>query len=390
MQLIHSSRTDYRWLYRGFLALYVALCTLAFTASAQEPRIITFDAPGADTNPGDFNGTYPSGINVEGFITGSYQGADTVLHGFLRSPGGKFTAFEAPGADTTAGSYNGTSPTSINDLGVITGSFHDATGLAHGFLRFPDGKFTTFDAPGAGANGTFPIGINLEGAVVGYALDSDYLFHAFLRTPDGKIHAFVGPGSCDTGTSTGCYGNEVTAINFWGISVGNFMDNSGNFVGTGLIRFPDGTLKTFEAPGAGTGTDQGTSCPGCASGLNQWGAIAGPYIDSNSVQHGFLRSPDGKFTTFDAPGAGTGSGQGTGCPSDCPTILNDLGAIAGNYIDASYVLHGYLRSPEGKIVTVDPLGSILTWTAGLNDSGVITGYYVDANFVFHGFLRTPH
>src|SRR5579863_4948619 len=140
------------------LALCLAICALglAISASAQEPRIITFDAPGADTNTGDFNGTYPSGINVEGFITGSYQGADTVLHGFLRSPGGKFTAFEAPGADTTAGSYNGTSPTSINDLGVITGSFHDATGLAHASLRFPDGNFRTFAAPAQVQMGHFP------------------------------------------------------------------------------------------------------------------------------------------------------------------------------------------------------------------------------------------
>ena len=103
----------------------LALCILGLglSASAQEGRIISFDAPGADTTPGDYNGTYPSGMNVWGFIAGSYQGADTVYHGFLRGPGGKFTTFEAPGADTTAGSYNGTSPTSINDLGVITGSY---------------------------------------------------------------------------------------------------------------------------------------------------------------------------------------------------------------------------------------------------------------------------
>ena len=376
---------------KGAFVLCLALCMLGLgsTASAQKPRIVSFDAPGADLNPGDYNGTYPSGINAWGVIAGSYQSADTVFHGFLRSPGGEFITFQAPGADTTAGSYNGTSPSSINDLNVITGSFYDATGLSHGFLRTPDGKFTTFDVPGAGANGTFPIGLNLEGAVVGYALDSNDLFHAFLRTSDGKIYAFVGPGSCDTGTSTGCYGNEATTINFWGISAGNFMDNSGYFVGHGLIRYPNGTLTTFEAPGAGTGTDQGTSCPGCASGLNQWGAIAGIFSDANSVNHGFLRSPDGKFTTFDAPGAGTGSYQGTGCSSDCPTSLNDSGAIMGTYIDSNFVYHGYLRTPDGKIVTIDPSGSVFTLSSDMNNLGAITGYYLDANNVYHGFLTIP-
>src|ERR1700733_12206551 len=102
---------------RGAFILCLALCMLGlgYTARAQNPRIVSFDAPGADLNPDDYNGTYPSGINALGVIAGSYQGADTVYHGFLRSPDGQFTTFEAPGADTTAGSYNGTSPSSIND-----------------------------------------------------------------------------------------------------------------------------------------------------------------------------------------------------------------------------------------------------------------------------------
>ena len=135
----------------GARALCLVLCLLGWSVStsAQEPRFVSFDAPGADLTPGDNNGTYPSSINAWGFITGSYQGADTVFHGFLRSPEGKFTTFEAPGADTTAGSYNGTSPSSINDLGAIVGNYDDANGFSHGFLRSPDGKFTPFDVPGA-------------------------------------------------------------------------------------------------------------------------------------------------------------------------------------------------------------------------------------------------
>ena len=38
-------------------------------------------------------------------------------------------------------------------------------------------------------------------------------------------------------------------------------------------------------------------------GLNDLGAITGYYLDANNVYHGFVRSPEGKFTTFDAPGA---------------------------------------------------------------------------------------
>ena len=376
---------------RAALTLGLALCTLGLglTARAQKPGIVSFDAPGADTNPGDNNGTYPSGINAWGVVAGTYQSADTVLHGFLRSPGGKFTTFQAPGADTTAGSFNGTSPSTINDLGVITGSYYDASGFSHGFLRSPDGKFTTFDVPGVGGYGTTPRALNLEGAVVGVYTDSNYSFHAFLRSPDGKFTTWIGPDACTGNGSEGCYGSGGSNINAFGTIAGGFEDNGGNFVHHSFVRNTEGKLKTFDVPGAGTGSYQGTGCPGCDLGLNQWGAIAGIYSDANSVNHGFLRGPDGKFTTFDAPGAGTASYQGTGCFSDCPVSLNDWGAITGIYIDANYVSHGYLRSPEGKIVTVDPVGSTYTFPAGINDLGSITGYYIDANGVYHGFLTIP-
>ena len=131
---------------------------LVLTASAQKASIITFDAPGADTKPGDNNGTYSTGINASGAITGSYQDTNNAFHGFVRSPEGNPPTFEAPGADT--GPYNGTNPNAINDLGAITGSYTDATGYGHGFVRTPEGKFTTFEVPGAGGYGTNPIAIS--------------------------------------------------------------------------------------------------------------------------------------------------------------------------------------------------------------------------------------
>jgi hypothetical protein len=312
-----------------------------------------------------------------------------VYHGFLRSPEGRFTTFEAPGADTTAGSFNGTSPNSINDLGAITGNYADANGFSHGFLRSPDGKLTSFDPPDAGGSGTFPKVINIEGTIVGNYTDSNDSFHAFLRSPDGKFKTWIGPDACTGNGSEGCYGSGGSNINAFGTITGGFEDNSGNFVHHSYMRNAEGKLKTFDVPAAGIGSYQGTGCPGCNLGLNQFGAIAGIYSDANSVNHGFLRSPDGKFTTFDAPGAGTDSYEGTGCFSDCPVSLNDWGAITGIYIDTNFVYHGYLRSPDGKIVTVDPAGSIFTFPGGINDLGSITGYYVDANDVYHGFLTIP-
>jgi hypothetical protein len=367
----------------SLLALF--LSGLAATARAQ--HIISFDAPGADMTSGSFNGTFANAVNNFGVITGFYIDSNDVSHAFIRYPDGKFTSFEVPGADMTVGSFNGTSAASINDAGVVTGEYFDASGESHGFLRGADGKITKFDVPGAGGYGTTPIALNVEGGVVGYYSDSNFEFGAFLRNPDGKVTKFAGPGVCTGGTPAGCYGNEATNINFLGTVAGNYMD--GNFMGHGMIRRPDGSITTYEAPGAGTGQYQGTGCPGCYAGLNQWGVIAATYIDNNSVSHGYVRNLDGKIVTFDAPGAGTAAGEGTGCGSDCQVSLNDFGAIVGTYIDSTFTGHGYLRNPSGKIVTVDPPGSQLTEPSNINDLGVFTGIYVDANDVYHGFLFIP-
>jgi hypothetical protein len=63
-------------------------------------------------------------------------------------------------------------------------------------------------------------------------------------------------------------------------------------------------------------------------------------MDANNVKHGFLRYPNGSITTFDAPGAGTGSGQGIFSDG-----LNAEGAISGMYIDPINANHGFLRTP---------------------------------------------
>ena len=112
----------------GALALPVHLA-----AQNAVPGIITFDAPGADTAANDFDGTFPSSINDWGVITGSYIDANNVYHGFERSAEGRFITFEAPGADTTRGSFNGTVPNGINDLGEIVGT-GTINGETHGYL----------------------------------------------------------------------------------------------------------------------------------------------------------------------------------------------------------------------------------------------------------------
>jgi len=220
---------------KGALALCLALCTLGLglSATADEPTIITFDAPGAGT--GNLQGTVALAINPAGAITGLYYDASFYYpHGFLRGRDGTITTFDAPGAE-------GTSAVSINPAGAITGFYGDASRVIHGFLRARDGTFTTFDAPGA-VNGTLASSINPAGAITGYYSDASLVIHGFLRAPDGTFTTFDAPGA---GTSGYPQGTFASSINPAGAITGYYSDASG--VGHGFLRI--GTEISLSAPG---------------------------------------------------------------------------------------------------------------------------------------------
>jgi hypothetical protein len=103
------------------------------------------------------------------------------------------------------------------------------------------------------------------------------------------------------------------------------------------VRYPDGSLTVVDDPEAGTGYFQGTFY----GRINLEGAIAGSYFDANNVVHGFERAPDGKFTNFDAPGAGKGGfPQGTVTSSN-----NGEGAVVGLDVDENNLNHGFVWQP---------------------------------------------
>ena len=93
------------------LALCLALCTLGLglSTSAQEPHIITFDAPGADTTTGSFNGTFASGMSG----TGTSGGA---------CPSGAFRAASGPPPQPDL--HRSLRPLRTVDPGIMLGCVH--------------------------------------------------------------------------------------------------------------------------------------------------------------------------------------------------------------------------------------------------------------------------
>ena len=154
---------------------------------APDGKITPFDAPGAGTGAGQ--GTFPAGINLFGAIEGDYVDAGNVSHGFVRAPSGTIYTFDAPGADVTPGDNGGTYPQSINLFGAISGYYRDANSVYHGFVRDASGAIRSFEAPGADTtpgsnNGTYPSGMNDAGAITGAYYDPQSIAHGFLLIPE--------------------------------------------------------------------------------------------------------------------------------------------------------------------------------------------------------------
>jgi hypothetical protein len=298
---------------------------------APDGIVTSFEVPGAA-------GTGAESINPAGVITAPYWDAKGVYHGYLRAPDGRITTFDAPGAGSLAESFQGTFSTSVNLTGWISGFIVDDSGVYHGFLRSPDGELSTFNARGAGkgaGQGTWPAGIsgiNQWGVTAGTYVDTSGVFHGFVRTRGGIITEFDVRGA---GTGAG-QGTQPSSINQEGAITGSYVDADG--VSHGFLRAPDGKITKFDYADAGTGSGQGTF----GININTSGEIAAEYIDAEDVNHGLVRTPDGKLTRFDCPAkdAGTGSGQGT-----IPMSNNPAGVITGYCIDANGVLHGFLWTP---------------------------------------------
>jgi hypothetical protein len=374
---------------RNFLVLAPLTLFLILTMTSRAnaaPKIVTFDAPNSGT--GAFQGTQPTGINLEGAITGYVTDDGFGTHGFVRSPNGRFTNFDAPGADPVVGC---TCPNGINDLGVIAGNSIDTNSVSHGFIRTPDGQIVIFDdsqAPaGTGAGqGTTPVGITDFGVIAGNYVDGNYGSHGFVRTADGKLTTFDPPGSVYT---------SVWSINNFGQIAGVFFDT--NNVGHGFVRTADGKITAFDPPGA-----VGVGVAGTYNAfVNDFGVIAGSYYAaSNNAEFGYLRWFDDQFTSFEAPKASAAQYLGTELAAiNLESTTTGWVFTNGAEVDGNleFAAQAFVRDANGNATTFVVPGQITTanpylyGSAGvaINAVGVIGGRWHDVSLVLHGFLRTP-
>jgi len=247
-----------------------------------------FEAPEPDV------AIYPSGINDLGEITGEYIRSDGES-GFLRSPDGRLTTFNVPGARATEASK-------INDRGQIVGRYSEDSRLVddsdrvRGFVR-DGGTFTRIDFPDA--QHTLPTGINDRGDVVGYYVDDGDETHGFLW----RDRRFT------TLDLVGARSPTPTDINDRGEVVGMYLDDAGAARGFLLA----GESYTMISGGSAT----------IPSGINDSGEVVGYTADDPMLAgaSGFRGMPaaTAEYAPVAVPGA----------PRTLPLGINDRGDVVG-------------------------------------------------------------
>jgi len=297
-----------------------------------------------------------AGIDARGRVVGTTTDAAGVSHGLVWSAG-VTTLVDGPGRGTVLGA--------INSAGVVAGS--SATGSV------PDGVFVEKLSAGVAkpvsastANAYFVSGLNRAGVMTGTALTSGFSSSAFI-TAGRRLSLLAVPGA------TLSYGS---AINSAGTIVGQYADAAsvqhGYSYAGGVFTMIDTTL------GKAIGT--------ALTFITDTGIIGGSYLTPScslttcpALVHGLVRRA-GVDRAYDFPGKHR---------STTVIGVSVAGEVVGNFADptvqGSENTHGFIYR-AGVYHQIDMPGALYTSIAAVNAAGSIAGTYIDAQLVTHGFV----
>ena len=400
----------------------------------------THDFPGAQ-------GTFFYALGNNGVAAGHYQDSDGLYHGVILGEDGELRQYDFPGAVETqifgysdsTGKLTGSmvdaegirrgfsgdaiveypgAPETYADFvsgsGNIVGSYVDAAGTYHAYLRGPGGSFATLDLPLEGELDYFFLhGLNdrliavgrakpVEGVprtyvgnplnlqelrvpdsvgTEGWNINQDGSVVGHYDSPDGRRHGFIArPVESTTPSVSRRFGAppgftfetiDVPGVEFLALTASSdFEDYAGNTRsadGEKDVAFTliDGVFTTYDFPGA-----QGTYF----YALGNDGRAAGHYQDSDGLFHGVILGEDGELREYKFPGA---------VETEIYGISDATGALTGHWIDASGVRRGF----SGDTIVEVP-GASATNSDFVSWTGHIVGSYVDAAGTYHAYMRS--
>ena len=216
-----------------------------------------------------------------------------------------------------------------------------------------DGVFETYDFPGSQNTYFYALGNN--GIAAGHYQDSEGLYHGVILEND-EMRQYDFPNAVQT---------EIYGISdSTGALTGNYTDASGvrrGFSGDETVEFPE-ALETY-------------------ANFAVLGSVLGSYVDAEGIYYAYVRTPDGRFASFDlidAPNleyivvpaynnVGVGVFQ-----------AKAVGDVSRTYVGRIGALHE-LRFP----------GSVSTQGWNINQDSSVVGYYDSADGQRHSFIARP-
>ena len=257
-----------------------------------------------------------------------------------------FESIDVPGVDFLA-------VTASSDFEDYAGYTKSADGEKEVAFTLTDGVFTTYDFPGSQKTHFYALGN--DGRAAGHYQDSEGLYHGVVLE-NGELRQYDFPGAVQT---------EIYGISdSTGVLTGNYTDASDvrrGFSGDLIIEYP-GASETF-------------------ADFTALGSVLGSYVDAEGIYYAYVRTPDGRFASFDlidAPNleyivvpaynnVGVGVFQ-----------AKAVGDVPRTYVGRIGALHE-LRFP----------GSLSTEGWNINQDGSVVGYYDSADGQRHGFIARP-
>lgn len=285
-------------------ALMAGALFTAPAARAGQYIIEVIDVPGADF-------TVLMGLSDNGNLAGTYRlPGETADRGFRRRNG---TLEPVLAAGQPFGQA-----LDINDDARSVGTCPQAFCPANGYQWYLGG---TQSQPLFGASNWRPEGLSERIETTGY-LTMNGVPSGFVWDTQGLRLVNV-PGALTT---------NVRNINASGTMVGSFTTGSGGPVAWGSFLSDGQQFTTLNYPGM---------AETIATGINDAATVVGFASDNVGAWVGWVRQPDGAYSEFTIPGARVVT----------PEDINNRGQIAGYFLDSAGVSHGFLATPVPEPAT---------------------------------------
>ena len=344
--------------------------------------------------------------DATGALTGNFTDAEGIRRGFTGDE-----IIEFPGATETYADF-------INSSGGMVGSYVDADGLYHPYVRSPNGRFVPLNIPQApnleyffvhGINdarvvvartkriddlpstlvGTFQEGlkgfhvpdsvstegynINQDGSIVGHYQSADGKTYGFIARPITDTDAPVEdqPVATPTEFNYTFESIDVPGVDFLAVAASSDFEDYAGYTkseeGQKDVAFTliDGVFTTYSFPDA-----QNTYF----FALGNDGRAAGHYEDSEGLFHGIVLE-NGELREYNFPDS---------VETEIYGISDATGALTGNFTDTAGIRRGF----SGDTIVEVPEASA-TYADFVNASGRMVGSYVDADGLYHPYVSTP-